>query len=318
VYVYLDPRKPGDYNYQIGDELLHFDYEPFYIGKGKNNRHTSHLTEAQNYIRLNTIFKGANKFKIKKLSRILLENKTPVIMKVKENLDESHAYLLEYLLIRTIGRKGTTSGPLTNLTDGGEGIRQLDEISRKHIGDCKRGKTWEEMYGTKEAFYLRMRIKKTKALPENRELMMKHARERGDNAIGTHRSESTKKKLSAQKMGNKNPAYGIKVSNPLLLLDIYFEEPLWNLNSIHAFYCLLTDSEDTCVSAANFFRTNGIPLLGRNLKIQFIHEHKNNRKDLYKKALTLCNGDLYFGEIYYNEIIKSGGYENKNHTKIYV
>lgn len=31
VYVYLDPRNPGKYNY----DDLSFDYEPIYIGKGK-------------------------------------------------------------------------------------------------------------------------------------------------------------------------------------------------------------------------------------------------------------------------------------------
>ena len=45
VYIYLDPRKPGKYTY----EDLCFLYEPFYIGKGKNNRIDGHLYESYNY-----------------------------------------------------------------------------------------------------------------------------------------------------------------------------------------------------------------------------------------------------------------------------
>ena len=34
VYVYLDTRKPGKYNY--GE--YEFEYEPYYIGKGQGDR----------------------------------------------------------------------------------------------------------------------------------------------------------------------------------------------------------------------------------------------------------------------------------------
>jgi len=35
VYIYLDPRKPGHFQYS---ESLIFEYEPFYVGKGKPGR----------------------------------------------------------------------------------------------------------------------------------------------------------------------------------------------------------------------------------------------------------------------------------------
>ena len=47
IYIYLDSRKQGEYLY--GN--LTFDYEPFYVGKGRRRRLTDHLTNSQmNYI----------------------------------------------------------------------------------------------------------------------------------------------------------------------------------------------------------------------------------------------------------------------------
>ena len=48
TYIYLDPRKPGKYEY--GDYL--FSYEPFYVGKGKGNKHIGlkHTSESKKII----------------------------------------------------------------------------------------------------------------------------------------------------------------------------------------------------------------------------------------------------------------------------
>ena len=56
VYAYLDPRKGGKFKY----EDIEFDYEPFYIGKGKNSRMIRHLN-------LNNEHNQLKKNKIKKI-----------------------------------------------------------------------------------------------------------------------------------------------------------------------------------------------------------------------------------------------------------
>lgn len=45
VYAYLDPTKPGKY------EFLEtcFLYKPFYIGKGQKNRYLQHLKDTKKY-----------------------------------------------------------------------------------------------------------------------------------------------------------------------------------------------------------------------------------------------------------------------------
>jgi hypothetical protein len=59
IYIYLDPRKPGKYVYG----MYVFDYEPFYVGKGKDKQYISHLREA--------VKKISESRKDKKLRRLL-------------------------------------------------------------------------------------------------------------------------------------------------------------------------------------------------------------------------------------------------------
>jgi hypothetical protein len=112
VYIFLDQTKKGKFIY----ENFSFNFEPFYVGVSKlKNRINDHLREAKTNI-------GNNKYKINKIKKINSKvNNPPKILFFKKNLSKSEAFEIEKLLIKTIGRRNLGTGPLTNLTDGGEG-----------------------------------------------------------------------------------------------------------------------------------------------------------------------------------------------------
>lgn len=132
VYIYLDPRKSGKFTY--GEYV--FDYEPIYIGKGKLDAHRVHLRQARSNGHYNI-------YKIQKIRKILNENMNPIIIKYKEHLDEKEALKLEIRMIKTIGRNDMKNGPLTNLTEGGEGVcgyrftKEDREKMRANNSGCK-------------------------------------------------------------------------------------------------------------------------------------------------------------------------------------
>lgn len=118
VYIYLDPRKPGNFNY----EEFHFDFEPFYVGKGKEKRAWDHLFSS----------KKEKSYKSNKINKILkTHNLEPVF--VLKNISEKNAFELEIRLIRLIGRLDLKTGTLTNMTGGGEGVSGLSEEIKR---DC--------------------------------------------------------------------------------------------------------------------------------------------------------------------------------------
>ena len=118
VYALLDPRKPGKFKY--GN--LTFKHLPFYIGKGSKNRMTDH-----------NVCDISNSFKCRTISKILKAGFNYIPIKLRENLTESEAFKFEVRCIKIIGRQ--ECGPLTNLTDGGEGFK----LTKKQL--IKRGKS---------------------------------------------------------------------------------------------------------------------------------------------------------------------------------
>jgi len=119
VYVYLDPRKPGKYKY--GE--YEFDFEPFYVGKGTGRR-------IRNHFKPSVIKDGTYKSCLFK--KIFREGLEPIGTKLIEKLSDEQSKEIEVDLIKTIGRRKLKNGPLTNLTDGGDG-----SINFKHTEESK-------------------------------------------------------------------------------------------------------------------------------------------------------------------------------------
>lgn len=112
VYVILNPLKPS----KIELDNICLLYEPFYIGKGKGQRIKAHL------------YPNSLKLRSRKNNTIKsIKNKglDPIFIKLSENLSESNSLQLEKYLVTKIGRLDLKTGPLTNLTDGGDGASNL-------------------------------------------------------------------------------------------------------------------------------------------------------------------------------------------------
>jgi len=123
VYILFKTYKEGSYKY---DDLF-FNMEPFYIGKGNGGRMEKSKRDIKS---------TKNHHKINVIEKIHQENLTVTSIKYRENLSEEEAFFLEKELIRKIGRNDRGLGPLTNLTDGGEG----------GSGGTSRKGDWPELY----------------------------------------------------------------------------------------------------------------------------------------------------------------------------
>jgi hypothetical protein len=113
IYVYLDNRKIGVWEFKD----IVFKNKPFYIGKGKCRRINHHLQPkslSKSTIKSNTI----NKI-IKDTGEL------PIHYKVFENLTFEESNIIEIEMIKHFGRIDNNTGILTNMTDGGEGFKNM-------------------------------------------------------------------------------------------------------------------------------------------------------------------------------------------------
>ena len=184
-YIYLGPRKPGNYSY----ENLHFDYEPIYIGKGKEDRINIHLKKK---------CKDKLTNRIKEILDFGLE---PIRYKLFENLEEVISLNNERDLIKAIGRENKGTGPLLNLTDGGQGSsgntwKNSEETKQnKSIAQKKR---WQDLEKRKKQS---IAIKKGWKDPEKRKLQSQKIKKRFEDP-------KEREKISIATIGANNPMYG--------------------------------------------------------------------------------------------------------------
>jgi group I intron endonuclease len=186
TYIYLDTRYPGEFNY---DEFQ-FNFKPIYVGKGKDWRLVHHKNNPPKSHFGNTIRK------------IISEGLSPEIIKVQDCISEQDAFNLEIRLIKLIGRLDKGTGPLLNMTDGGEGasghiksqeLRKLISLQKSLLVGDK-----NPFFGKHHSEETKLKLSGPKSESHKINLSLNHADVSGENNpfFGkTHSKESLNKMI---------------------------------------------------------------------------------------------------------------------------
>jgi hypothetical protein len=153
---------------------LREDKTPYYIGKGQGKR----------------IYSTKKNIKPPK-------DKSRIIF-LKKNLTEEEAFRHEIYMIAVFGRKDLGTGILHNMTDGGEGISNLSDETRKKMSEVKKGEN-NPNYG------------KT-ASEETRKKLSEARKGEKNHNYGKIFSEEHRRKLSEAKKGENHHNYGKTLS----------------------------------------------------------------------------------------------------------
>jgi len=215
VYCFLDTRKPGDYIYGS----YKFEFQPIYVGKGKGLRPKRHFT----------LYKIGNSRFYSKMKSILSSNIRPDFILLSENLIEKEAFSQERYFIKLIGRV-ENGGPLTNLTDGGEGSSgfKFSEESKEKMSLTRTGRKLGPMSDEAKLNISISKISKPSMLKgkkledivgfEKSSLIRSNLSKKASERIGDknqmfgkrHKPESIEKMSinTIKKFGDENPNYG--------------------------------------------------------------------------------------------------------------
>ena len=178
IYVFLDDTKPGEYIYSN----FKFEYEPFYVGKGTEDRIINSYYDKQT-------------FKSNKIKSIKNRGGKIISLKLFENLTNISALEIEKEIIKIIGRRDLNKGPLTNLTDGGDGrlTSPHSEETKLKISKTKKSQNLHNAH-TKETKDILREINKGENNP----------------MFGKTHTEKVKEEHSLRVSGMKHPMFGKK------------------------------------------------------------------------------------------------------------
>ncbi len=194
IYMYYDPR-PGKLK------------EGIYVGIGKEKnfkRPKTHVINSQLKIKKVGNGYGCNTLKIHLFKKIKRETgEFPPYVILCDNLTKQEAIKLEVWLIWAIGRRDLKLGPLTNMTDGGEGTNGCipSKVTRRKLSIASKGRKH-----TKEAKDKISKANKGKIRSEEQRKRISEAKK------GTIVSlESRKKRSEHMSIKSNNPSYDINV-----------------------------------------------------------------------------------------------------------
>jgi group I intron endonuclease len=287
VYVLLDSSKKGDYVYS----KYTFEYEPFYIGKGRGKRIKDTLYDH-------------SPFKRNKISKLKRNGIEIISLKIKEGLSNEEAIFNEIELISIVGRRDLKKGPLVNNTDGGDGrINSFhsDEVKEK-ISKSRKGKAvgWkhseetlkimsDNQKGEKNGFYGKKHSLKTKKEQSERVSGLshpmfgkKHNKETIDVLI-KHRKEN----ISNEKIKEACQ----KFNKSVLMYDL-------ELNFISEFKSVKEASENTGINESIISKCCRGDIKSPT---RYFFKYKNKEDNVKKNKFLLTIGD-YFD--YKNETFK--------------
>lgn len=135
--------------------LIRPDGTPFYVGKGKGKRLFFHESEALG---------DGRSHKLNTIRAITRAGKQVAYGIVGFYEEEAECHLREIEEIRHIGRHDLKAGPLTNLTDGGEGVSGLSEETRQRIDAELHGPDAPGERGVANRFFLKL-CEETRSVP---------------------------------------------------------------------------------------------------------------------------------------------------------
>jgi hypothetical protein len=133
VYVLLNPLKKGVYKYNE----YSFEYEPFYVGISNTDSYYIREDMHTNFVKNHATY-SKNKIKNSIIRRILKNNMEPISIRIIECVSREIVCKEEIRLIELIGTKIEKSGPLSNISKGGDGgdtftnNPRKEEIREKH------------------------------------------------------------------------------------------------------------------------------------------------------------------------------------------
>lgn len=290
VYALVDSGNPGEFRW---NEYV-FNFEPFYIGKNREykERVYKHIWEAKNN-------KDENSFKCNKIRKIKkLTGKDPIVVVIKEYLSEQEANDLKTKLIDLIGRRNLGKGPLTNISDGGDGVSgyRHTEKSKKLMGQKHKGfrhteesknkismgqsgdKNWN--YGKhiplEQKEKISKKLKKWFSNPEHHPQYHKHPseetrRKMSKSRLGRKQSEETKRKRAESLRGLKRSA---EIKNKFSIIrEKYVYE--------------LTDPNSNKFITQNLTKFCAEHNLGQPYMCSLVHSKKESYKGWKGKILSL-------------------------------